>query len=147
MKLILKKKVDKLGEAGDLVDVKPGYGRNFLLPQGLALPATESNIRDVENRKKAEAQRLEEEKKQVESLAGKLEELSLTIPVAVGESDKLYGSVTAMDIEKALAGQGIELDRKYIQLEEPIRELGRYQVDLRLQHGHSASLKVWVVKE
>ena len=135
-----------MGSSGDIVEVKPGYGRNFLIPRGMALPATEANIKIVEGSKRREIAMKEKEKKEGQALAEKLAAISVTIPIEAGEDEKLFGSVTSMDIAKALKEEGVEIDRRVIELSEPIRKLGVYEIQLRLQPEISASVKVWVVK-
>ena len=147
MRVILKEQVEKLGSSGDIVEVKPGYGRNFLIPRGLALRATEANIRIVEEKKRREVVMNEKEKSEAKILAEKLAGKSLTIPVAVGEDEKLFGSVTSIDIAKALDGEGVEIDRRNVLLEEPIKKLGVYDIQIRVHSEISATVKVWVVKE
>ncbi len=147
MKVILRENVDNLGHAGEIVNVKPGYARNFLVPKGLALVATKANEAVLENERRMIAARLNREKMSAEELAKRLEELSITIAVSVGEEDKLFGSVTSMDIADAVVAQGIELDKRKILLDEPIKALGLYTVDVKLQTDVIGKIKVWVVKK
>lgn len=147
MELILLKDVDKLGKRGEVVTVKDGYARNFLLPSGVARPNTPGNVQFVEALKAREAARLEEELQAAKALSEKLASFSLTIRVQVGEGEKLYGSVTAQDIANALQEDGISVDRKKILLEQPIKSLGVFQVPLRIHPEVGTLLKVWVVKE
>lgn len=147
MKVILRENVDNLGHAGEIVNVKPGYARNFLVPKGLALVATKANEAVLENERRMIAARQNREKMGAEELAKRLEELSITIAVAVGEEDKLFGSVTSMDIADAVVAQGIELDKRKILLDEPIKALGLYTVDVKLQTDVIGKIKVWVVKK
>ena len=147
MKIILRQDFEKLGKAGDIVDVKPGYARNYLIPQQIAYPATPSYLKILEEEKKQKQQKLQKAKKQAEHLAEKLETVSITIPVTVGEENKLFGSVTTQNIADALKEQGFEIDRKKIILEEPIKELGIYSVPIKLHPEVVAKIKVWVVKE
>ena len=147
MKIVLKKQVEKLGSPGEIVEVKPGYGRNFLIPRGWALPATEANIRIVEEKKRREVVMNEKERSEAKILAEKLAGKSLTIPVAVGEDEKLFGSVTSIDIAKALGEEGVEIDRRNILLEEPIKKLGVYDIQLRVHPEINATVKMWVVKK
>lgn len=147
MKVILLEDVEGLGRGGEVLDVKDGYGRNFLLPRKLALKATRSNLKIVEQRKKIyEAQRIKE-KQEAEELARKISELSLTIIKKVGESDTLYGSVTTGEIVEALKNEGFEIDKRKIEMEEPIKTLGMFIVKVKLYPEVVADLKVWVVKE
>lgn len=147
MKVILRDHVDNLGQAGELVDVKPGYARNYLVPKGLALVYNKSNQAIYENEKKMIASRIAREKKGAEELAVKLEAASVTIAVSVGEDDKLFGSVTSQDIANHLAEQGLQVDKRRIVLDEPIKALGLYTVDAKLHTEVIAKIKVWVVKQ
>jgi large subunit ribosomal protein L9 len=147
MDVILLKEVSPLGARGETVKVKPGYARNYLFPRKLAIKATESNKRVFEEEEKVLARRDITEMRGAKMKAEKLADVSCTITVQVGEEDKLYGSVTAIDIAKELAGQGFEIDKKMIQLEEPIKKVGVYTIDIRLHRDVSVPIKVWVVKE
>ena len=147
MELILLKDVEKLGKRGDLVHVKDGYARNFLLPTGLARPNTPGNVRFVEKIKELERAQLEEELKQAKTLSERLTSISCTLRVKVGEEDKLFGAVTAQDIAACLQEEGVSIDRKKIVLEQPIKSLGIFQIPVRLHPEVTATLKVWVVKE
>ena len=147
MKLILRKTVEKLGNPGDVVEVKRGYGSNFLIPGGLALAATEQNLKKVEIEKRREVDRKKKELDSAEALAEKLSAGSLTIPVVVGEDEKMFGSVTSIDIVKAFEQEEIKVERHDILLEEPIRELGVYNVKVKLHQKVEAVVKVWVVKK
>ena len=135
-----------LGKVGDVVQVSDGYGRNFLIPQGKALLATTQNVKRFDHQKQMLKQKTEKEKKEAEKLAKKLEAISCTIAMAAGEGDKLFGAVTSIDIEAALKEEGVDIERKKILLEEPIKTLGIYTVPVKLQSGITANLKVWVVK-
>jgi large subunit ribosomal protein L9 len=146
MKVILRADVDNLGRLGDIVTVKPGYGRNYLLPQGLASLATPSNLKVFEQeRKKLEAKN-NALRAAAQELADKLAAAQVRIEVRVGENDKLYGSVTSTQIAEALAAQGIELDRRKILLAEPIRSLGVYTVEVKLHPEVVATLQVEIAK-
>ena len=147
MKVILLKDVDRLGQAGEIVEVAPGYARNFLIPRRQALVATEANVAQFESRRRQHEAAAERERRAAEALARELEKDSLTAQVRVGEEDRLFGSVTAQNIADLLAEKGYEIDRRAIQLEEPIRALGVYNIDLRLHPEVSATIKLWVVKE
>lgn len=147
MKIILRQDYEQLGHAGDIVEVKDGYARNYLIPKQIAYPATKSYLKMVEEIKKQKQFKLDKEKKAAEEFAKKLEGVSVTIPVAVGEGDKMYGSVSAQTIYEFLEKQGIELDKKAIQLDEPIKALGVYSVPVKLHKEVSVEIKVWVVKE
>lgn len=147
MKLILQRQVDNLGDPGDVVTVKPGYGRNYLIPKGMAVPATDANIRMV----MAQKARLEEEaaaeREALAEIAGEFEGVTLNIARKVAEGDRLYGSVTAADISEALKLQGHAVTQDQVLLEKPIKELGINEVAVSLGHGVETEVKVWVVKE
>lgn len=147
MKVILRQDFESLGKVGDLIDVKDGYARNYLIPRNIAYLATESSLRMLEEEKKQSAKRLEKEKKEAESLAGELAKLSITIKMKVGEDEKLFGSVTSQMIADAVAEKGMTLDKRNIELEDSIKSLGIYDVPVRLKGGVNATLKVWVVRE
>jgi large subunit ribosomal protein L9 len=147
MRLILRENMDNLGKAGDVVSVRPGYGRNFLLPQGLAVPATEKDEARMQHEQRVIAARVAKLAKQLQSEADRLSQVSVSLARAVGEEEKLYGSVTNRDIAEALAEQGVTLDARKIQLEEPIKTLGMTEVSVRLGHDITAKIKVWVVKK
>ena len=147
VEVILRKDVVDLGSAGEMVTVKPGYARNFLIPQGLALLATDGNRRRFEEERRQVEQASARERETARSLAEKLELQSLTFTVRAGEEGKLFGSVTAADIADRLAETGLEVDRRLIRLEEPIKELGVYDVAVRLHADVQPEIKVWVVAE
>jgi large subunit ribosomal protein L9 len=147
MKIILLENVPSLGKAGDLVKVSAGYGRNYLIPQEKAILATEKSLKVVEHKKRQVQQRMEKTKKDSEKMGQRIEKLSCTFAKTVGESGKLFGSVTSMDIENYLKESGIEVDRKKIILEEPIKNLGMFTVPIKLNSEVTAHLKVWVVQE
>jgi large subunit ribosomal protein L9 len=147
MEVILLDSIPKLGERGTTVKVKSGYARNYLFPRQLALPASEANLRVFQENQQVAEKRDQQARATAEQAAAKYSDVSCTIPVQVGEEDKLYGSVTTADIAKSLADQGHEVDRKQIQLDEPIKELGVYTVDIKLHREVLAPIKVWVVKE
>ncbi len=147
MKVILTEDVKGLGKMGDVVRVKDGYARNYLLPRQLAVPADEKNLKALEH-----AQRIIEAKKRkavrtAESLKQRIEELSLTIKRKAGQEEKLFGSVTTADIEEALKNEGINVSRKDILMDEPIKKLGYYTLRVRLAPEIEAELKVWIVQE
>jgi large subunit ribosomal protein L9 len=142
MELILKETIDTLGEVGDIVKVKPGYGRNYLLPQGIALPATKSNLAMLAQQKEAIESRKKQQRQEAEALAAKLAEITITINQRVGEEDRLYGSVTSADIADKLKEQGIEIDRKKIVLDEPLKKLGQKVVPIKVGYQVMAELKV-----
>jgi large subunit ribosomal protein L9 len=147
MKLLLRQDYKPLGEAGEIVNVKPGYARNFLISNGLAMLASDKNLKRYENEKKQMFWRQEKEKRQSEELAKTLENVSCTITVQVGEEDKMFGSVTSQNIAEALEAQGYSVDKRKIILEEPIKSLGIYSVPIKLHTDVEAKVKVWVVKE
>lgn len=147
MEVILRLDHDKLGQAGEVVKVKPGYARNYLIPKGIAYTATDKNIKRYENEKKQQSWKIEQEKRKAEELAKELENVSCTIAVQVGEEEKLFGSVTSQNIADSLTEQGFEVDKRKIQLEEPIKSLGIYSVPIKLHTEVEAKVKVWVVKE
>ena len=147
MDIILREDFESLGQAGEVVSVKDGYARNFLIPKGIAYLANEANKKRYENDVKQQAWRLNRDKKIAEELAVKLENVSCTISVQVGEEDKMFGSVTSQNIAEALATQGYEVDRRKILLEDPIKSLGIYSVPIKLHSDVEATVKVWVVKE
>ncbi|APF17967.1 50S ribosomal protein L9 [Caldithrix abyssi DSM 13497] len=147
MEIILRQDYQNLGKTGDVVKVKDGYARNYLIPKGIAYIATKENKKRLENELKVKSLRVEKEKLAADELAKKLANVSCTIPVQVGEEDKLFGSVTSQNIADALAAQGIKVDRRKIQLEEPIKSLGIYSVPIKLHPEVEATVKVWVVKE
>ena len=145
MKVILREDVQDLGAIGDLVTVKDGYARNFLLPRQLAVKANTKNMRQIEHQKRLIEANKVRVRSEAQDLATRLDGVSCTIPMLVGEQDKLFGSVTSKDIEEALLQEGIKLSRKRIILDEPIKSLGVYTVDVRLHSEVSGKLKVWVV--
>src|SRR4030042_2925277 len=147
MQLIVLEDVPSLGKAGDLVKVSDGYGRNYLIPQRKAILATEKNLKVIEHQKRQIQQSLEKAKKDAGKLGQRIENLSCNFVRSVGESGKLFGSVTSMDIESYLKENGIEVDRKKISLEEPIKNLGMHTVPIKLNPEVTAHLKVWVVQE
>ena len=147
MKVILLKDIESLGSAGEVVEVKNGYGRNFLIPRNEALIASAANMAQFESRRKQQETLAERDRRAAEALAKKLEAESLTAQVKVGEEDRLFGSVTAQNIAELLEEKGYEIDRRAIHLEDSIRELGVYNVEVRLHPEVAAAVKLWVVKE
>ncbi|MEX0647579.1 MAG: 50S ribosomal protein L9 [Balneolaceae bacterium] len=147
MKLILKEDVDKLGSAGDLVDVKPGFGRNYLIPQAKAVLATDGAIRQYENLKREAALRAELTVEAAKELAQQLEATSVTIPVTVGEDEKIHGTVTNIQVAEALEEREILIDRRKISLDQDIKTLGEYTATIDLMGDLKPQVKVWVVKE
>jgi large subunit ribosomal protein L9 len=147
MQVILIEDVPSLGKAGEAVKVSDGYGRNYLIPRKKAILATEKNVKTLEHQKREVQQRMGKQKKDVEKIAERIGTLSCTFVKAVGESGKLFGSVTSMEIESYLKENGIDVDRKKIQLDEPIKNLGMFTVPIKLLPEVTAHLKVWVVQE
>jgi len=147
IEVILREDVKALGKAGEMVRVKPGYARNFLLPKGLAFEATEGNKKRIVAEAKARSTRLESEKAEASALAGKLGAASVTLKGKAGEEGKLFGSITAQDIADGLAAQGLTVDRRRIELEHPIKTLGFHSVVVRLHPDVHAEVKVNVVPE
>ena len=147
MQVILRDDMDNLGKSGEVVNVKPGYARNYLLPRGLAIKATASDVKRVEHEKRVIAARTAKLAKEAQAEADGLSKISVSIARAVGEEDKLYGSVTSRDIAEALAAQNVKVDSKRIHLEEPIKTLGMTEVQVKLGRGVNATIKVWVVKK
>jgi large subunit ribosomal protein L9 len=145
MKVILIENVSSLGKAGDLAQVAEGYGRNFLIPKKLALEATAANLRHLEKQKDSFLQKATKEKHQAAELAARIEQLPCTLARPAGESEKLFGSVTTLDLNKFLQEQGISIDRRKIHLSNPIKTVGSYTVALKLHPEVTAQLKVNVV--
>ena len=147
MKVILTQDIAGLGNIGDLITVKDGFGRNYLVPQGKATQATSQNMKKLEHQKRQIREKIDKAKREAERLAARIEAVSCTVAKAVGEEEKLFGSVTGMDIEASLKLEGIEIDRKKINITEPIKSLGIYNIPIKLHHEVTAILKLWVVKE
>jgi large subunit ribosomal protein L9 len=147
MEVILRDYVEKLGKRGEIVKVSDGYARNYLLPRKLALPATEGNKKHVERERRIMETREAEEKSQAEAIASRLSTVDITIARRVGETEQLYGSVTATDISDFLKTKGFEIDRRKLILPEPIKTIGEHDVPLKLHREVTAPLKVKVVKE
>jgi large subunit ribosomal protein L9 len=145
MQIILTKDVDTLGRAGDLLRVKPGYGRNYLLPRGLALLATAANIRQLEHHRREIAAQQAKVRAEHEANAAKLKEAVVSIPRKIGAEDKLFGSVSTKDIAAALAAQNVAIDRKLIKLSEPIKTVGEHDVEVRFSPEVSVTIKVQVI--
>jgi large subunit ribosomal protein L9 len=147
MEVILREDVKSLGKAGDLVRVKPGYGRNYLLPSGLAYEATEGNKKRIAAETRARSTRAAAERTEAEARAAQLGAVELTLKGKAGEEGKLFGSVTASDIAEALAAKGFDVDRRRIELDQPIKSLGRHTVGVRLHADVRAEIRVDVVAE
>ena len=146
MRIILREDVASLGKSGDLVTVKDGYGRNYLLPQGLGMLATEHNVKQIEHQKKVIAARTAKLTKDAQGIADKLGSLTLKIGRQAGEGGKLFGSVSTRDIEEAAAALGVTIDRRKVVIADPIKVLGEYSVEVKMGQGVLAKLKV-VVEE
>ncbi|HKL17315.1 MAG TPA: 50S ribosomal protein L9 [Halalkalibaculum sp.] len=147
MKLILKEDVKKLGDSGDIVDVKPGYGRNYLIPQGKAIMATQGALKQLDAIKESAERRAELTVEAAKEMAERLETTSVTIPVSVGEDERIHGTVTNQDVADALAERDIDIDRRKIELDQDIKTLGEYTATVNLIGEIKQQIKVWVVKE
>ena len=147
MKVILREDMENLGVAGDVVEVASGYGRNYLLPKNLAVMATPGNLRSIDEIKKQKELRERKRARSAERVKNKLEKLSLTAEVLTGEEDKVFGSVTAANIADLLEEQGFKIDRRKILLEEPLKALGVYTVEIKLAQDVTAAVKIWIVKK
>ena len=147
MKVILRQNIETLGQIGEIIDVKEGYAVNYLIPRKLAYTALKGNIRALEEEKKNLNKKREQELRASELLATELEKISVTIPVQVGEEDKIFGSVTTQMIADALKEKGYEIDKRKIEIEEQIKSLGIYTISVKLHVSVSAKIKVWVVRE
>ncbi len=147
MKVILTKDMDNLGKAGALVEVKPGYGRNYLLPRQLAVLATEKNVRRLEHEKAGILSRAAKEKQNMGQMAQKLSAIEVRFTRKTGAENKLFGSVTSKDIHEQLAAQGYEIERKQIHLPEPLKEVGTHEVEVKLHAEVTAKLKVTISPE
>jgi large subunit ribosomal protein L9 len=147
VKLILRESVPSLGEAGELVSVKPGFARNYLLPRGLAILATAGNVRELEHKQRVVAAKVAKERKELDGVRERLQALSLVVKARAGEEGKLFGSVTAVQIAELIAAQGVEVDRRRIQLDEPIKDLGEHSIAIRLRHDVVATVRLSVAPE
>ena len=147
MKIILRQDYDALGKMGDMVTVKDGYARNFLIPKQIAVLANQKNMKILQEERKTFERQQNKDKKQAEGLAKELEKVSITATVSVGEEDRVFGSVTAQTIADLLKEKGYDIDKKKIHLDEPIKALGIYTVSLKLHQDVDANVRVWVVKE
>jgi large subunit ribosomal protein L9 len=147
MKVILQENVEGVGSLGDLLDVSPGFARNFLLPRKKALEANPRNVKALEHAKRVLAEKAKKEKQEIEAFAKKLSAVTLTITAQVGKDDKLFGSVTGKDIAEGLADLGFTVDRRKIQLQQPIKELGTHAVPIKLHREVTASVAVVVAKK
>ncbi|MBN1780416.1 50S ribosomal protein L9 [bacterium] len=147
MKIILRQDYEHLGKIGDVLNVKSGFARNFLIPQGIAVEATIKNMRSMEDEQKRNARRSQKDQRQAELFAQELEKISITATVAVGEEDRVFGSVTSQTIAELLNKKGYEIDKRKVILDEPIKALGVYTVPIKLHSEVEAKIRVWVVKE
>jgi len=147
MKVILRQNYSQLGNIGDVVEVKNGFARNFLIPRSIAFRATEGNLKALEQEKIQLARKEEKVIQDSEKLAAQLGSVSLTITMKVGEDDKLFGAVTSQMIAESLTEKGYSIDKRIIELEEPIKTLGIFEVPVKLHSKVSAKIKVWVVRE
>lgn len=147
VKVILRESVQNLGEAGDLVSVKPGFARNYLVPQGKAIHATASKVNELEHHKRVVAERVARELKDLQALRDRIQSLQLEVSARVGEEGKLFGSVTSQQIAEMLAEKGYEIDRRKIALADPIKEAGDHEVPVRLHRDLTATVKVRVSPE
>ena len=146
MKVILLNDVENLGLAGDILIVKPGYARNKLIPQGLALRASNKNVAIASERKKAENVKLERENIALQKLAKKLSNVEITIEVNVGEEEKMFGSITNLDVHKELISKGFDLDKNQIIIDEPIKALGIYHAKVKIAKDIKSDVKLYVIK-
>lgn len=147
MKVILRQNHENLGESGEVVEVKDGFARNYLIPRQIAMQATPQNLKIYEQFKQRDRIKASKERKASEELAEKLKDVSITATVSVGEEDKVFGAVTSQNIADLLESKGFEIDRRKIQLDEPLKALGVYEIPIKLHPEVEASVKVWVVKE
>ena len=147
MEVILTKDVEKIGKIGSVVKIKDGFARNFLIPGGFALPVTAGNLKKLEAEKQKKSEQAEKIKNEALALKERLGSLSLTIAATSQDEDKLYGSITDHDISVALKEEGFDIDKNIIQLSEPIKKLGIYEVPIKLHPDVMAKVKIWIVKK
>lgn len=147
MKVILRDDIEKLGSVGDVIEVADGFGRNYLLPRNLAVRATKGNLRSIEEIRKQKQFRDNKQKKEADKIKDKLEKLSLTAEVQTGEDDKVFGSVTSATVATLIEEQGFEIDRRKIVLDDPLKALGVYTIEVKLAKDVTAAVKLWVVKK
>lgn len=147
MQVILRERLENLGGVGDVVNVKPGYARNYLLPRGLAYEATRGNVQRIEREREQREVRAAETLQEARQQAARIEGASLTFHARAGQESRLFGSITSADIAEQMAEQGIEVDRRLIELDEPIKALGVFAVPVRLHAEVRPEIKVWVIKE
>ena len=147
LQVVLQTNVDKVGDSGELVKVRPGFARNYLIPRGLAVPATKAAVNRITHEKAVAVAKADKTKKEMQAFAEKINALKLTLSRSVGEDDKLFGSVTSKEIENAAKAAGVVIDRKKMQLAEPLKALGSFEIPVRLMTDVTATLKVDVVKK
>jgi len=147
MKIILKEDIKKIGKMGQIVDVADGYARNYLVPKGLAVEASTKNIRSLEHEKRIIQEKAKKLKDSAQDIASRISSMTLTIKAKAGEEEKLFGSVTTMDIAEALLNEGLDIDKKKISLEEPIKRLGSYSVQIKLHSDVSVPLNIQIIQE
>lgn len=147
MKVILKQDIPDLGKAGKIIEVKSGYARNYLMPRNLVIMATKANVRAIEEIEKQNKTRERKLRNEAEKLKAKMEQMSLTIEVLVGEEDKIFGSVTAQNVAEMLEAEGILVDKRNINLEDPIKSLGVYTIPVKIEKDIVANVKVWVIRK
>jgi len=147
VQLILEEAVSNLGEAGDLVRVRPGYARNYLIPQGKAIFATDGRVKELEHHRRVIEDKVAQQMTELEAVKARIEALHLEIPARVGEEGKLFGSVTALQIHERIAAEGFEIERRRIALSEPIKEAGDHLIPVKLHRDLTAELKVTVTAE
>ncbi|NQT23740.1 50S ribosomal protein L9 [candidate division KSB1 bacterium] len=147
MKIILRNDYESLGKAGEMFTVKDGFARNFLIPKGIAVLATKANMKRLEDERSMNTRQQEKDFREAGAVAKELEKISITATVAVGEEDRVFGSVTTQDIADLIKEKGFEVDKRKINLDEPIKALGVYTVPIKLHSDVEAKVRVWVVKE
>jgi len=147
MKVILKNDVEKVGRRGDIVNVAQGFGRNYLIPRKLAIEVTAGNVKMIDIERQALKKKVEQERQSFQGLIQKLAQVTLTFPRRAGEKDVIFGSVSAADVKEALDKLGVEVDKKKILLDEPIKRLGNFTVPIKVYHEDKAEVKIVVVKE
>jgi large subunit ribosomal protein L9 len=147
MKVILREDLDNLGKCGDVIEVKNGFGRNYLLPRNLAIPATKGNLKSIGEVTEQKELRDKKYRREAERIKDRIEKISCTAEVNVGEEDKMFGSITSAIIVGLLKNEGVEIDRRKIMLDEPIKNLGVYTIPVKIAPDVVANLKLWVVKK
>lgn len=147
MKVILRQDIPDLGKVGQTVQVKNGYGRNYLIPRNLAIPATKGNLKSIDEVRNQNEIRLRKKLREAEKVKDKLESISLTSEVLVGEEDKIFGSVTAQNIVELLNAEGVSVEKKNVLLDEPIKSLGVYTVPVKIEKDLIANVKLWVIRK